>query len=69
MALVRSSEGNDSHDVLTSGEAWHVDGSTVTVAINWSEGRAGGADSEGNIQRGELVITTDVALEVPLAAP
>lgn len=46
-----------------------VDGSTVTVAINWSEGRAGGADSEGNIQRGELVITTDVALEVPLAAP
>jgi len=46
-----------------------VDGSTVTVAVNWSEGRAGGADNEGNIQRGELVVTTDVAPDVIGAAP
>jgi len=40
VALVGSTEGNDSDDVLASGEVWHVDGSTVTLCHSW-----GGAHS------------------------
>ncbi|MEH6671147.1 type IV pilus modification protein PilV [Halopseudomonas sp.] len=44
-----------------------VDGSEVTVEISWSEGRAGGTDNEGNIQRGELAVTTHVSIDGPVA--
>lgn len=45
-----------------------VDGSQVTVNISWTEGRAGGIDNEGNIQRGELAVTTHVSTD-SLVAP
>lgn len=55
---------------LPEGEgAIDVDGSEVTVALSWSEGRAGGADDEGNIQRAELVVTTRVSIDDAGAAP
>ncbi|PHR95053.1 MAG: type IV pilus modification protein PilV [Oceanobacter sp.] len=44
-----------------------VDGSQVTVEISWSEGRAGGADNDGEIQRGELVVSTHVSIDSVVA--
>ncbi|WP_339846147.1 type IV pilus modification protein PilV [uncultured Halopseudomonas sp.] len=46
-----------------------VVGSRVTVEVSWSEGRAGGVDDEGNVQRGELAVTTNVAVNAVGAAP
>lgn len=46
-----------------------VDGSEVMVEISWSEGRAGGADAEGEIARGELVVSSQVAIDNVAAAP
>jgi len=46
-----------------------VNGSQVTVEVNWSEGRAGGADDEGNVERGELVVTSQVSIDSLAAAP
>ncbi|GGD04977.1 type IV pilus modification protein PilV [Halopseudomonas salina] len=46
-----------------------VNGSQVSVEVSWSEGRAGGLDAEGNVQRGELAITTNVAVNAVGAAP
>ena len=46
-----------------------VNGSQVSVEVSWSEGRAGGVDDEGNAQRGELSVTTSVAVNAVGAAP
>jgi len=32
------------------------------VEVSWAEGRAGGVDEEGNVRRGELAVTTNVAV-------
>ncbi len=39
-----------------------VNGSQVSVEVSWAEGRAGGVDEEGNVRRGELAVTTNVAV-------
>lgn len=46
-----------------------VNGTQVTVEVTWSEGRAGGADDEGVIQRGVLAVTTNVSTDALAAAP
>lgn len=47
----------------------NVNGSQVTVEVSWSEGRAGGLDEEGNAQRGELSVVTNVAVNAVGVAP
>lgn len=39
-----------------------VVGTTVTVNIRWSEGRAGGKDNSGNARQGSFSVTTDVSV-------
>lgn len=43
----------------------NVDGTTVTVSLSWSEGRAGGVDEDGNERVGSFSVTTDVSVAVP----
>lgn len=55
---------------LPGGSGWiNVDGSEVTVRVSWSEGRAGAADQDGNIQRGELAITSRVSIGSVATSP
>lgn len=46
-----------------------VNGSQVSVEISWAEGRAGGVDEDGNAKRGELSVTTNVAVNAVGVAP
>jgi type IV pilus assembly protein PilV len=43
----------------------NVSGTTVTVDVSWSEGRAGGKDGSGNAQQGSFSVTTDVSVATP----
>jgi len=47
----------------------NVNGSQVTVEISWAEGRAGGVDDDGNVQRGDLAVTTNVSVNAVGAGP
>ena len=43
----------------------NVSGTTVTVGVGWSEGRAGGKDDSGNARQGSFSVTTDVSVATP----